>query len=158
MSDYEKWSLALTAIGHLFVASSILYAARSWLVSEKAFERQIQKDTRTYLSDIDSQIRSLQRELHVADTFAESLKSDPETKARINGILSIVESVGYEIDTDFYDSKKIKNCISPVAASVWNRWEPYILSHRAEVSHENLWIQVALLASSYHKALQRTVR
>ena len=52
MSEYEQWSLTLTAIGHLIVASSIIYAARSWLVSEKSLEREIQKDTRSYLSDI----------------------------------------------------------------------------------------------------------
>ena len=63
MTQYEEWSLALTAIGHLFVASSILYAARQWLISQKSFEREIEKDTRHYISSINEQIHLYQREI-----------------------------------------------------------------------------------------------
>lgn len=158
MSEYEQWSLTLTAIGHLIVASSIIYAARSWLVSEKSLEREIQKDTRSYLSDIDSQIRSIQRELHSEDIDPEKLSEHTEARVRVNGLLNIIESVGYEIDTDFYDPKTVKNYIKPLAASVWNRWESYIFERRKMHNNPNVWVQVEMLAKSYNAAFQRTSR
>lgn len=120
MSEFEKWSLALTAIGHFFVASSIVYAARSWILSEKSMKREIAKDTRSYLSDLDAQIRSYQKELRMVDVNPVEIMERPEIAARLNGLLNIIESVGYEIETDFYDSEMIRKYIEPLSAGAWN--------------------------------------
>ncbi|GAA3534154.1 DUF4760 domain-containing protein [Zobellella aerophila] len=151
MTEYEHYSLALTAIGHLIVALSILYAARSWLVSEQSLKREIQKDTRSYLADIDAQIRSIQRELHVVDINAENLSEDAESRVRVNGLLNIIESVGYELKTDFYDSKAIQKYITPLAAGIWHRWHPYVFENRILLNKIDLWEQVEVIAKSYNK-------
>ena len=64
MTQYEQWSLALTALGHLFVAVSILYAARQWLIAQKSLKREIAKDTRAFISEMKARISSYQKEDH----------------------------------------------------------------------------------------------
>ena len=158
MSEYEKWSLALTAIGHLFVASSIIYAVKSWVLSQKSFEREIKGDTRNYLMELDGYLRSARRDILNLSIEVSELPDNVEKSIYVNKYLNIIEGVHDEIETEFFDSEMIKKFIYPHAARAWSEWKEHVYSRRAKFSNPKTWMHVEIMAESYNKALQRTSR
>ena len=152
MTPYEQWSLALTAIGHLFVASSILYAARQWLVSQRSLEREIKKDTRQYISSINEQIHIYQREIieNNLDPWESSHGID-DCRA-LNRLLNTIEGIAVEIDSDFYDKEMLQKHFTVHGKAAWEKWKPYIENLRTAKGSSTLWVNIEKQAMGYNNA------
>ena len=150
MTQYEQWSLALTAIGHLIVASSILYAARQWLISERSFKREIERDTRNYLSSINEQIHAYQREI-IANNLDPWESSHGIDDCRpLNQLLNTIEGMAIEMETDFYDKDMLDKHFSVHGKAVWEKWYPYIENLRNSKG-SSLWVNIEKCVNGYNK-------
>lgn len=149
MTPFEKWSLALTAIGYLFVASSILYAARQWLVAEKSLKRDIIKDTRAHISDIRRRINHHQTEIIERDIDPERVDIRSPEFVPVRLLLNTIEEVAGDLQSDFYDKDMLKKFTLPLAVSIWRFWDPVVMKTRRELNSPTAWSSIELVAKKY---------
>ena len=149
MTLYEKWSLALTAIGYLFVASSILYAARQWLVAKKSLERDILKDTRTYLSEISERIHSYQRDIIEKNLEPSNLDPYSDDGRTVVQLLDTITSATYELEAEFYDRDMLEKYITVQAVAACDKWKPFINVIRCGRNNPMRWTELERLSSMY---------
>lgn len=151
MTTYESWSLALTAIGHLFVGASVLYAARQWVISKQSHKREIVRDTRRYLSEISARIHGYQREIIEKNLDPANLNPSGDDSRPVVQLLNTLESVAYETETDFYDRSMLDRFLTAHSAQAWFRWQPFVLSLRSRYGRNSLWSQVERMALRYNQ-------
>lgn len=151
MTEYEKWSLALTAIGHLFVASSIFYAARQWLIAQKSHERTIIKDTRDFISDISERVHLYQQKIIENNTDPASIDLRSEESVPIKKLLNTLEAASYELQTGFYDADILNQYLDAQAKYAISKFKSYIQKVRYEYGSPDLYIELEKVASRYNK-------
>lgn len=147
MTTFEKWSLGLTVLGYLFVASSIFYAARQWLVAEKSLKREVIKDTRAHISDIRSRINRFQTEIIERDIVPKNIDVSSRDFIPVRLLLNTVEEISKDSLSDFYDCKMLEQFTIPLAISIWRFWEPVVMQARREHEIPEAWHAIEQIAT-----------
>lgn len=153
MTLFESWSLALTAIGHLFVAASILYAARQWVVAQKSLERNIIKDTRAYISDIRSRINHYQTEIINRDIQPSTVEIHSPDFIPVRLLLNSIEEIAGDLESGFYDHDMLEKFAVPLAVSIWYFWKQVVLKTRKDIQYEGAWSKIELVANKDYDAV-----
>lgn len=149
MTKYEAWSLALTAIGHLFVGLSVLYAARQWIVSKRSYEREILRDTRAYLSKIGERIHSYHEEIIEKSIDPDDPSPSIDDWRPVTQLLNTLEGLAYEVEVGFYDPDMLEKFLTAHSAQAWARWKQFVHSRRETIGHANLWTHLELATLRY---------
>ena len=149
MNSFEKWSLALTAIGYLFVALSILYAARQWSVAEKSLDREIIRDTRAHISEIRRRINHYQTEIIEREIDPSDLDIGSPDFIPVRLLLNLIEEIAADLDSDFYDNGMLEIFARPLAVAIWHYWKPVIVAARAEIQRADAWAKIEFVANKY---------
>lgn len=149
MTPFEKWSLALTAIGYLFVASGILNAARQWLVAEKSLHREIIRDTRAHISEIKRRINHYQTEIIERNIDPSDLDFRSPEFIPVRLLLNSIEEIAGDSNLDFYDNGMLEKFARPLAVAIWHHWKLVVFKTRKEIQQENAWSKIERVANKY---------
>src|ERR1700733_13689165 len=128
MTTYERWDLALSTLGQILVAASILYAARQWSVSQKTLQREVKRDTRDYISDLARQLHRFQEEIIDRDLNANEFDLSSGRYRPVLQLLNTLEAAGQELVGDFYDRVMLEAYLGARANFAWITWGKCVLA------------------------------
>jgi Domain of unknown function (DUF4760) len=133
MTTYELLSLVVQAAGLLFVAASILYAARSFRLAIAVERRSQSEKTLTYASEAMQEMSNSFQYIWKKRQELQSSnydQSDPELIFHRNLLLNKFEEMAIAVRVGIYDEKLLKDLLASSVFSVAGLLESYILDIR----------------------------
>ena len=150
MTPFELYSLALEAIGHLLVAASILYAARQWVITQKSFSREIARDTRNFIAEMDDRISNYQKQIIEMDISPDNVFASKDNSLPVRQLLNTLELMASEVHAGFYDAETLGKYVAARAAHVLRAWATFIEATRAS-GGALVWCEVEHLVAAHRQ-------
>jgi hypothetical protein len=151
MTDYETLSLVIQAAGLFFIGLSIIYAGKSFRLSQIKHERELRQESYNYVKELMTEIREplvAVRNSDVTSYKMEELLKKEEIVFNISLLLNSYESMALAIRNTIYDEEILKASLQYQLISAFQMLQDYIHYRRAQLSHPNIWEGIEWL---YHK-------
>lgn len=145
MTQYERWSIVLTAIGHVLVLAGILYAARQWSLTRKAFERDRHRDTTRYIAEIRHRVVDLEMQILTSGVTPQTFESKVDSSKPVVNLLNAIEELAFEIECGHH-GPMLADYGRVHAARTYAQWKPVIYDYRQRTGSTDIWSRLELLA------------